>query len=207
MRWLFYQDTLLCVMRSVVKWDSLVANSGKRLAKYSRIQLSTLHTTSWHCRVLNTAHYYTTKYYVMLINYIACMHEWQRCWHDPRKRVVHNTVSMLTRRTKLQFSYIFSYVMPSLNGTRFIVEVPSTRRSHIPNLKKISSTIPEYEQSSFRKNFFICFFSSFSFRILYINHCNSQTHSLVWLFKIFPGVTSTPCQPPLALDVKMLANY
>jgi len=30
----------------------------------------------------------------------------------------------------------------------------------------------------------------------------------IFLFFIFfPGVTSTPCQPPLALDVKMLANY
>ena len=56
-----------------------------------------------------------------------------------RKQGVCNTVSILTGRTKSQFSHLFSSMMSLQNGTKFIVEVTS---------------MPGRPQLKFEENFF-----------------------------------------------------
>ena len=78
------------------------------------------------------------------------------------------TLSILTGRTKLQFSSICRPMIPNLNGTQF--------RCHIPNLKN------SFNHSQDTSNQTLHFFSFlFFFSHTRQNHCNLQMCSLIWL--------------------------
>ena len=92
-----------------------------------------------------------------------------------------NGVSILTGTTSRDFhkSIALCYLIKIAPNVQW--RCPPLRGGYIPNLKKITSVIPEiriYKQSNFNKTFFI-FFSSF--HTLCENRYNSRMHASIWL--------------------------
>ena len=88
-----------------------------------------------------------------------------------------NRVSILTETTKLRFSRIRSSVIPHPNGTKFTVELASTRgRPDFKFYEDPSSRFQDMSQQNFVKIYIF-----FSFRTLCVNCYNSHMCASIWL--------------------------